>query len=431
MDDPQLLRVRTLATGGDAVAHPVTPASDGDGPATWFVADALPGELVRARPVRRARNHVVGELVEVVEPSADRVVPPCPLAGTCGGCGWQHVGAAVQLARKTEMVAAAMRGLGVSPVAMVDPKLGEGLGYRRRARLHYRREGDALALGFHRRRSHDVIDAPACPVLSPALRHAFARLRRAAAVLPAEGEVFATSDGRRVVLGLPGVRPSREGLAALEACLDRTLIGIEVRGGRKQAIVGDARIAIDGAGSLPALEISPFVFVQAQAEGNRALVRHVVGRARADGARVLELYAGAGNFTRALARVARRVWTCDDDREAVGALRRLAERENLPINAKHGDSAALVPKIAAGPTRYEVVIADPPRTGLGAPLARAIAQVATDRIVLVSCDAANAARDLGALVKAGWRIDEVAVFDLMPMTPEVEIVTTLRPGGPR
>jgi 23S rRNA (uracil1939-C5)-methyltransferase len=160
-------------------------------------------------------------------------------------------------------------------------------------------------------------------------------------------------------------------------------------------------------------------------------VKHVLTRAKADGRRVLELYAGAGNFTRGLARVARRVWTCDDDREAVGALRRLAERENLPINAKHGDTAALLPKIAGGDTRYEVVVADPPRAGLGAAVARAIAQVATERVVLVSCDAATLARDLAVLVKHGWAIDEVAVFDLMPMTPEVEIVATLRPGAAR
>jgi 23S rRNA (uracil1939-C5)-methyltransferase len=191
--------------------------------------------------------------------------------------------------------------------------------------------------------------------------------------------------------------------------------------------VGAPVLEIDGGGGLPPMSASPFVFTQARGDVNRALLRHVLGRAKPHGKRVLELYAGAGNFTRALARVASRVWTCDDDRESVGLLRKLAEAQGLPINAKHGDVAALVPRIAGGETRYEVVVADPPRAGLGTEATRALAVVATERIVLVACDPATLARDLAVLVKHGWAIDEVAVFDLMPMTPEVECVATLRP----
>jgi 23S rRNA (uracil1939-C5)-methyltransferase len=268
LDELRTLRIRTLATGGDAVGHP-EPAIDDDAPGTWFVADALPGELVGARALQRARKHIVGTLVDVREPSADRVAPPCTLAGICGGCSWQHVAAGAQLRLKTDMVTAALRELAVTPVAMPVAREVEGLGYRRRARLHYRRVGDALELGFHRQRSHEIVDAPQCPVLVPQLRHAFARLRGAAAHLPASGEVFATTDGRRVILGLPGVRPGSELLRALEACLDRVLVGIELRGGRKAAIVGHARMELDGTSALAAVEVSPFVFVQAQAETAR------------------------------------------------------------------------------------------------------------------------------------------------------------------
>lgn len=419
------IRIRTLVTGGDPVGHPAQP--DDGAPATWFVAEALPGERVRAHAARTARKHVVGTLDEVLEPSEHRVPPPCPLAGTCGGCGWQHVAPGAQLGLKLAMVRDALRQLAIEPVLGDAPAVGDGLAYRRRARLHYRNDGDGFVLGFMRKRSDEVIDVPSCPVLTAPLRHALTRLRKVIPLLPPRGEVHALSDGKTVALGLAGVRPTEALREALEACLDRVLVGFEVRGGRARIRVGTTVLEIDGGGGLPPMSASPFVFTQARGDVNRALLRHVLGRTKPHGKRVLELYAGAGNFTRALARVASRVWTCDDDRESVSLLRKLAEAHQLPINAKHGDVAALVPRIAAGPTRYEVVLADPPRAGLGTDATRALATIATERIVLVACDPATLARDLAVLVKHGWAVDEVAVFDLMPMTPEVECVATLRP----
>lgn len=418
--DTKDVRIRTLASGGDALGH----AADGT-PGTWFVPEALPGELVRVRAVKVAKKHVVGELLDVIEPSPLRK-PIAAHDDVCGGCDWQHVDVEAQGELKRSIVADALRELGVVPHLHALP--GDGLGYRRRARMHYRREDGVFELGFHRRRSHEIADAHRCPVLVPQLQHAFERLRAAGHLLPNEGEVLGLTDGRRAVLGLPGVRPDSELLAALDACLDDTLVGIELRGGRKAASVGKPRLGLDARDGLVPVEASPFVFTQAQTEGNRALVKHVVGRAKADGLRVLELYCGNGNFTRALARYAQRVYAVDDDREAIGALRRIAEANDLSINAKHSDVEKLAPKIAGGDTRYDVVVADPPRSGLGKATAAAIAEIAKQRIVLVACDTATLARDLKVMVGKGWTVADVTVFDLMPMTPEVEVVATLVKG---
>jgi 23S rRNA (uracil1939-C5)-methyltransferase len=415
--DTKDVRIRTLASGGDALGH----AADGS-PGTWFVPEALPGELVRVRSVRVAKKAVFAELLEVIEPSPLRRKGVSP-ADTCGGCDWQHIEAAAQGELKRQIVADALRELGVVPRLHELP--GNGLAYRRRARMHYRKDGEAFALGFHRRKSHDIADTHRCPVLVPELQHAFDRLRSASAHLPREGEVLGLSDGKKVVLGLPGVRPEPDVLAALHECLDATLVGIELRGGRKAATIGKPRLLLDGRDGLVPVEASPFVFAQAQVEGNRALVKHVLGRAKADSLRVLELFCGNGNFTRALARNAQRVYALDDDREAIGALRRIAEQHELPINAKHSDVDKLLPKIAEGETRYDIVVADPPRQGLGQATAAAVAEVATQRIVVVACDAATLARDLKVLVGKGWSIADVTVFDMMPMTPEVEVVATL------
>jgi 23S rRNA (uracil1939-C5)-methyltransferase len=204
-------------------------------------------------------------------------------------------------------------------------------------------------------------------------------------------------------------------------------MGIELRGGRKTGRVGRPTLEIDGADGLPPLRTSPFVFTQAQAAGSRALVRHVARRAAAQDLRVLELYAGAGNFTRALARSAARVWASDTDHEAVELLRGLATAHHLPINAKRQSAPRLLAKLAESNTKYDVIVLDPPRAGLGQEAMVAACKVATSRIVYVSCDPATSRRDLEAARSHGFEVAEVAVLDLMPMTPEIELVATLVP----
>ena len=398
---------------------------------------ALPGELVEVEAERRKARWARGRLVSVLEPAAERVAPPCPLADRCGGCDWQHLAAARQAEHKRAIVADQLRALVADPsqVRLADVG-GSGRHYRRRARMHYVKDpSGALRLGFFAPRSREVVDVDACLVLRPELLQALQRVRALAPHLPERGEVLGLSDGERVALALPGVRPDEAVLEAAHALLDESLVGVLVRGGRRSVAVGRHELRLDGGDGLPPMGAHPFVFTQANAAVNRALVRHVARAARCDGLRVLELYAGAGNLTRALARTAKRVWTLDDDREAKGLLRAMAEAEGLPINAKHGSAPNLLASLAERAIGYEVVVVDPPRAGLGEASAAHLAAVAEQRVVYVSCDPATLARDLRVLVAGGLRLIDVTVFDMMPMTAEVEVVATLvrteaRAGGP-
>ena len=419
------LHIRALAHGGAGVGTP-----EGGGP-TWFVPAVLPGETVTAEVEHEAKRHIKGRLLEVVEPSPHRVDPPCPLAATCGGCAWQHIDPAAQPDLKRDIVADQLRA--VVPRDRVRLRFGAdapSVGYRHRARLHYDRRvasgPGGFTLGFHAARSRDVVDVPSCPVLVPALDRGFARLQLVADVLPEQGEVVGLTDGTSVVLGLPGVRP--EQAEALRPLLGPPVIGVDIRGGRQRAALGTVTLDVAAQAGLPPLRIGPFAFAQPQAAGNRALVQHVAAAARADGSRVLELFAGAGNFTRALARHASRVWASDTDREAVECLQNLARAHHLPINAKRQSATSLLPKLAASDTRYDLVVVDPPKAGLGKEAAAALGRVAAQRIVYVSCDPATLARDLTAI---GDRFDivDVSVFDLVPMTPQVEVVATLVARG--
>jgi len=425
--------VRDLAHGGEGIGRSEDPSET----RVWFVEGALPGERVRVALDREHKRWLRGHVVEVIERSEVRVEPPCPLADRCGGCSWQHVAAGAQAELKRGIVASQLRKLEVTiGPARASPS---PLGYRRRARLHYRKlDAKTLELGFYGHHTHDIVDHTHCPVLAAPLDWGLQRLREWVQWLPADGEVLGLCNEHEVVLGLPGVRHSDEFEAAIRATIDRSvasdgpqLSGVQLRGGREHVGVGRTAIELDAKDSLPPVVQGPFTFSQAQREQNEALVEHVMTMARVNETRVLELHAGVGNFSRALAREAKRVWTVDGDREAVSALQRLVERERLPIAAKRGKVERLLANLAENDERrYDVVVLDPPRAGIGEESARHLAKVAQQRIVYVSCDPATLARDLAVLVEHGFALVDVTVFDMMPMTAEVETVATLvRRGG--
>lgn len=442
MNEPKpTVEIRDLAHGGAGVGKAV----DSDEQRVWFVEGALPGERVAVARDAEHKRWLRGHTLEVLTAAPERVEPPCPIADRCGGCGWQHVDPAAQARFKAGIVAGQLRRVpGIDKLEIKAVASPAALGYRRRARVHYRRDPElegGLVLGFYGQRSHEIVDNRECVVLDPALDWAIQQLRRWVEFLPESGTVHGLSNGVEVVLGLPAVRHSNQLEAAIREVVDTSiaaaeaaalgevpvLVGVQLRGGRDRVGVGRTWLELDGDGATPPVVQGPFTFSQAQAEQNTALIEHVVAMARPAERKVLELHAGVGNFTRLLARSAKRVWTIDGDREAVANLQRTAERWGLSINAKRGEAEKMLGKLVAGDRHYDVVVCDPPRSGIGVQAARDLIQVANERIVYVSCDPATLARDLGEMVKAGspFVLEDLRVFDMMPMTAEVEVVATL------
>ncbi len=433
---PEPVRIFSVAHGGAGVGRRISEADGatvGEHPETrtWLVEGALPGEIVQARRTQTEKRLIRGETIEVSMASEHRVEAPCSLFRTCGGCNWQHVAAPAQLELKRQIVAGQLRR--IVDVVELGAASSEALGYRRRARLHYERDaGGAWRLGFLRARSRELVDVPRCVVLDASLQHALTRIRELAPLLPERGELVALSDGARALIGLPGVRPGPAIEQAAAQLLDDVLVGVSVRGGRQRKSIGQPRLEIDGPsaeGEPVGIQVSPFVFTQAQGAVNRALVRYVHEQAQPAGKRVLELYAGAGNFTRLLATTAKRVFAIDDHREATACLQALVERYGLPVSVRSGKSETFIGKLARSSqprrAKYDVVVLDPPRRGLGRQPSRWLSGLQPERIVYVSCDPATLARDLEILSKNGYAVERVRVFDLMPMTSEVEVVATL------
>ncbi|MDX2021909.1 MAG: hypothetical protein SF187_16850 [Deltaproteobacteria bacterium] len=368
------VEIESLAPGGDAFGRQVGGAAEGR---ATFVPLAAPGELVTARLGRQKRDVAWATLEKVERESHLRAVPPCPVFGVCGGCQWQHVTIETQRAAKLAIVKRALRFENVTLSAPCAP-----FGYRERAKLVSVHRGPTRVLGFKKAQSHEVVDIERCPLLAEPLNTALAKLRSQA--LPV-GEVA-------LQLGAGG------------------LVGV--------AGAGQPASTINLAGvDEPVLEISVGGFAQVSRAANNALVQAVLAQVGPQPGRVLELYAGAGNFTRFLVSRAAQVMASDGDGVAV------------QLGAKNVPQASWVaPDAVPLHDVFDTVVVDPPRAGLDA-LALDLARLARKTIVYVSCDPQTLGRDARLLAGFGFQLTHAEAFDLMPQTHHVEVVARFSAAG--
>jgi 23S rRNA (uracil1939-C5)-methyltransferase len=397
------LTIDSLAAGGDGVGR------DDEGRVT-FVPQSVPGERVLVELLEARKQFARGRVVDVLQPSEGRVEPACVLfaEGQCGGCQWQHVAPSVQRSAKESIVDNALRrsierGLHCEP--LLEPCAP--LGWRRRARLSFW-VGGPIVLGFFPAKSQKITDVVTCPQLEAGLQRGLDLVREH--LLPAlrhrgEVELLLAADGR--------VHVTVHGTAAdqgLRAFAERDGIAGLVHGKR---VYGDAQVLLEG--EVPA---SSAGFAQASKAGNLALCEVVRGAlGELAGKRVLELYAGSGNFTRLLSD-ASEVLAVEQEATLTGqvAFPGLQWRPAEVVET----CAALVSESA----RFDVVLLDPPRSGAKEAIAD-IAALAPERIVYVSCDAATLSRDVELLHALGYRAQSAQPIDLMPQTSQVEVVLVL------
>jgi len=407
VNDQVSVEVESLAPGGDAVGRQQggqgARAAD-DGRAT-FVPLAAPGERVRVRVEREKGKVAWGELLEIERPGPDRVPPPCPLFGTCGGCQWQHVTLAAQLAAKKAIVE---RALG-APVAEII-SAGPPFGYRDRAKLAV---GPGGALGFRARRSHDLVDVPACPLFGPELARALPALRGTARGLAPGVEIDVQAGNDGVHANVAHADPTSAAHARRE--IDRLgaagVVGLSLAG---KPTLGQPDVDVAEPGS-PPLRVPADGFAQVGRAGNAALVAAVISAVGPSPGAVLELYAGSGNLTRHLVRVgAQAVAACDGDPAAVAR------------GARNVPEAAWSQRLPA--VDADTVVLDPPREGADRAHLTAASR-ARRRIVYVSCDPQTLGRDARLLRAAGFELARAVALDLMPQTFHVEVVAVFDRTG--
>jgi 23S rRNA (uracil1939-C5)-methyltransferase len=423
-------RVAGLTHEGEGVVH---------GGKTAFVAGALPGELIRFRRTRRHRQHDEGELLEVLEASAARVAPRCPHFGVCGGCLLQHLAPEAQLAAKDDELRAALTRLAqLSPVAWLPPLAGPVWGYRRRARLgakYVRKKGTAV-VGFRERAAPYVAQLSQCDVLAPpggALIAPLAQLLNGLSIREQLPQIeLAVADNATALVLRVLVTPSADDLAQLAAfaAAQRVRLYLQPAGLDSVRELGPPgeplRYGLRAHGL--ELEFAPTDFIQVNAAVNEALVARALQLLELTAcSTVLELYCGLGNFSLALARRAARVVGVEGDAALVERARANAQRNGSGNAQFHVADLAVTPDAAAPwlGDRYSHVLLDPPRLGAREVLG-AVAALAPERVLYISCHPGSLARDLKVLVhEHGFTLQAAGVVDMFPHTAHVESLALL------
>lgn len=396
-----------------------------------LVSGAIPGERVAVRIDRVEKRLAFASAVRIIVPSSDRRdAGPDPL---CGGCVYAHIAYPRQVALKSEIVADAFTRIGhVSIESAIPIAPSPEAGYRMKARLRLTPEG----VGFFREHTHEICDARQTRQLMSASLDAIDAAVSALKEARHETEAFELSeniaaDQRALHLDvLPDARtlvPALErvvGAAGLTGCSARGRVGPLVRIG-EPAVADPLAVLTGNRAASGQLRRQPASFFQANRFLLPKLVLTVLDAVPSEGP-ILDLYAGAGLFSIALAATGHRgITAVEGDRSSAADLKENAAAFPDAIRAIVGrveDHAAPRGDIA------DTIIVDPPRTGITREAMDAVARHGASRIIYVSCDPPTMARDARRLLDAGYDLVSLRGFDLFPNTPHVESVGEFRRG---
>jgi 23S rRNA (uracil1939-C5)-methyltransferase len=430
-----LVTIEKLIYGGAGLARA---APDGSGRSmAVFVPFVLPGERVEAEIRQSKPGFAQGSVTEWVEASPNRVEARCPYFRRCGGCHYQHIAYEPQLEFKARILRETLQ-----RIAKIELKSEIRLhpsppwNYRNRARLRVRALPE-FALGYFRAGSHQFLPVRECPISSPLLNREVARLLQLGGLnCPAaveEMELFADGEDERVLAwAFCGRDADKPDLLRWAEAIKRELpeiTGVTCFSSRRR-IEEDAPIELktlaqSGAKAIRyganghEYQVSAGAFFQANRYLIDELVSVVTGNAGGDAA--LDLYAGVGLFSVALARNFHHTVAVEASRTSHGDCVR-----NVPANVKAlGSRSEDYLRSRARGSRPDLVVLDPPRAGAGRFVMGALVELGAPRVRYVSCDPATLARDLGPLLAAGYHIEEAHLFDLFPETFHIESVMLL------
>jgi 23S rRNA (uracil-5-)-methyltransferase RumA len=409
-----------------------------------FIPGVCPGEKVQARVTAVKSGYAEAALEQVLEPSADRIKPPCPVAGRCGGCQWQHLDYPAQLHAKIDILREDLQRLGqlaepplLPPIAAPHP-----YDYRTRIQLKLDCTGHDPAIGFYAMQSRRLVPVPweaGCLVAAPPLNQAIASLRAiladpktSMASLNEAHMHLAQGTGELQLRYVAEGEPKRRVEAFLTAA-EQQVPGLvsqiyNDRSGHRRVWGRDWIVdrVHASSGDRP-FRISDRSFAQVNWEQNSALIDTVTAFASLTGREsVLELYCGIGNLGLFLASAAKSLQGYDENKTAIADARENAATQgitNSRFTARPVEEA--VEALAKGSQRWNLIVADPPRDGMGRRVIDAVLTLKPQKMLYISCVPATLAHDLKRLSAGGYRVARIQPIDLFPQTPYLETVTEL------
>ena len=374
-----------------------------------LIKGAIPGEMVDVEIEEKKKDYSVGSVVTVIEPSGDRVEPLCPVFGRCGGCQLQFIQYGRQLSMKDEVLRDTLRRLGGIEAPFEPPLFGDQWHYRRRAQFKVSRSGE---IGFFRESSREVITFEECPLMHEGINAIYRQIKEKCEVRNLSDIHIALGDTPVALL-----KGKDYDTSILETFVETGLSGIAYH---DSIAYGGAFTGFDLNGLR--YTVSPWTFFQAHWELNREVARLLVEQLMPlEGKSVLDLYAGAGNFSLPAAALAKEVVAVEENPYAVEDGKRNLELNGLK-NCKIVRASAEKYRIGK---KFGVIILDPPRPGLTSEVAKKILDNPPDEVVYISCNPATLARDLKKL-RDKYEIRSVRLIDFFPNTFHIESIAFLK-----
>lgn len=407
---PLIVRAETPVYGGYVLGR------DGK---IIFIRGAIPGELVDIAVEEKKRDYSMASVRRIIEASPSRREPPCRVFGICGGCQLQFMDYAKQVAVKEEILRDAMKRIGGLDITLMPSLTGEEFGYRHRGQFKVSQDG---SLGFYREGTREVVPVEGCPVMVREINDIVRGLRDVDLKGVKELHIVSGDTIAALLKGSPGDETA-------QAILDSGVSGVAFENGDS---MGKDYITLELRGLK--YSITPWSFFQSHWSLNTAVVDAVrEGLSPLENCAVLDLYAGAGNFSLPLALEAKEVVAVEENSYAVEDCRR-----NLMLNgikncsvvhlsvekSLEGKKKQQVARLF-GETHYDVVVVNPPRAGLTSGCLRKVMEAGSERIVYVSCNPATLARDIRKMGE-NYEVESLRMVDFFPNTYHVEALTFLK-----
>lgn len=420
---------------------------------TLFVQGALPGEKIKVKVIKVNKKYGYGKLLEVIEPSPDRVQPVCKHARRCGGCQLQHLSYSAQLDFKTKLVQDAFERIGRIKDKEVKPTIGmeKPWRYRNKAQFPVGIMKDRLAIGFYAPRSHEIIDMDSCHIqhgvndmlvniirdfidkYSISTYDESSRKGIIRHIVIKTG--FTSNEIMVIVVTATKELPHKDELINMirEAVPNVSSIVQNVNSkdtnvilGYKNTTIWGKDYIIDSIDDLK-FKISPLSFFQVNPVQTSVLYRKALEYARLTGNEtVIDAYCGIGTISLFMAKKAKKVYGIEVVDQAVRDARENAKLNGINnVEFMTGKSEDIIHDLIRSGIKADVVVVDPPRKGCESIFLDTIAEMSPDRIVYVSCNPATLARDAGYLSERGYHPVEVQPVDMFPHTAHVETVVLM------
>jgi len=413
--DQQLeIIIETLAPNGKGKGRATAPGWE---KLAFFVEGAAPGDRVLVKVTGGRKRYVEADLLEVLHPSEMRVEPVCPVFVSCGGCQIMHLDYPHQLAAKQDMLRYIFRRRGFDPELIAPPQASpQQTRYRPRAVISLTADGRP---GMQMRRSHEVVPISSCHLMHAELE---------AGMLSATRNL--SPDDFPGMKRLQGVRDPATGTIYLQAFGEGRFLSdwFVMEGDRPRMIEHPlCRLKVGE----DELEYSPDCFTQVNEGINQLLVAHVLDSLTLEASdRVLELYAGIGNFTLTLARRAGKVTAVELPPTSDYTQRNVQQAGLTTIDVRGMEVRSALRRMVKRKETVDKVLLDPPREGLGKAGCRDLSALSPSRIVYVSCDPLSLVADLEELKKKGYCLTSLTPFDMFPQTFHVESCAVMEMDAP-